>query len=131
MKARTLLRVLSATRLGIGTWMIFRPHDLLHTLAGVSSQGWPTRMAGAREIGLGTGGLLALRASGPDQAGDGETGRWLAAGMIADGGDVLVLGTAMRSGTIHPLLGSVALCSATVSVLAAGWASLADAGRAR
>jgi hypothetical protein len=80
-------------RTGAGVLMLARPQavpDLLGADPDTSrSSGWVMQMLGAREVALGLGALAGL--SGPGRR------TWLAAGLLSDGTDVLVLTAALAA----------------------------------
>jgi hypothetical protein len=88
------MMLLGVLRSIIGVVMIVSPTRLATTLgvdaATAERTGWLSQMAGAREIGIGMGGLKAVR--------QGENvGLWCAAAALADGADVLAVAGALRS----------------------------------
>ena len=109
-------RYVACGRVGAGAWMLTRPHRL-PGLLGVDSAtatrtSWSVQMLGAREVALGLGTLSSLRRGSNDRA----ARSWLAAGLLSDAADAVVLATAVRRGRVSmtPGLGVV-----VVAVLAA------------
>ena len=114
------LAVLAAGRAGLGVALVLRP-GLLPAGLGASRPGadWAVQMLGAREIGLGLGALVAGR------RGDRRAGRlWLAAGLLSDATDAVVLSRAAGAGAVSrgPGLAVVGLAAAATATQAAGLA---------
>lgn len=109
---------LALTRTGVGGVMLVRPR-LLPTTLGVDSASaartaWVVQMLGAREVALGLGTLVALRAP------DGRAARaWVAAGALSDGVDVLTIGAAVLRGRLSRRTGGLVVLSALGATVAA------------
>lgn len=106
----------AAGRAGIGAAMIVRPRAL-PGLLGVDSatsarMSWAMQMLGARDIAVGVGTLVALR-NGNDVA----ARTWIAAGVLCDVADALVVG----AGLVRRRLPAAA--GATTFAMAVGAAS--------
>ena len=102
----------ATVRTGIGTVMLLAPQVLplvlgVDTAARVRTS-WVVQMVGVREIALGAG-LLAARRSG-------DARPWLLAGSACDVVDALVIGGAVRRGTVDRPTGT----AIALSALAAG-----------
>lgn len=108
---------LAVGRTGAGTVMVLRP-QLLPTALGVDAvsaakTAWVVQMLGAREIALGLGTLVALRA--PDRS---NRRAWLAAGVLSDGIDVLAVGAALLQGRLSRSTGTLVAATALGATLA-------------
>ena len=108
---------LALGRTGAGAVMVARPR-LLPQALGVDSAtaartAWAVQMLGARELALGLGTLAARR------AGDRRGARlWTAAGVLADGVDVLAVAGALARGRVRTPagLGVLAVAAAAVAL---------------
>jgi len=114
---------LALLRTGVGGVMVCRPR-VLPQLLGVDSAtatrvGWTVQMLGAREIAMGVGTLVALRRPGSAAA-----RTWVAAGVLTDALDVLVVGGALARGRVRAGSGAAVVATATAAVLL-GWRALA------
>jgi len=105
---------LSLGRAGVGGVMLLSPRALTGFLgvppstAGATS--WAVQMLGAREIALGLGAFTALR------RGDAGAARlWLAAGLLCDSLDAVVVAAAVGRGRVSPAPGAVVVASATTA----------------
>ena len=106
---------LAIGRSGAGAVMVLRPRFLPQVLgvdsATATRMGWAVQMLGAREIALGIGTLAALRAA------DRPASRvWLAAGVLADGVDVLATAGALARGRVRTGAGLSVLAVAASAV---------------
>ncbi len=101
---------LALGRTGAGAVMVVRPR-LMPQALGVDSASavrtaWVVQMLGAREIALGLGTLVALRA-------DPRSGRtWVAAGVLCDAVDVLAVGAAVARGRLSRPVGGAVVVTA-------------------
>lgn len=93
----SVVPALGITRLVIGAGMLANPAGLGKALGltddAAREAGWLARLAGAREIGIGLGTLLAWR-SGAPAAG------WVAAQAISDGSDAVAFAVSAAQGRI-------------------------------
>jgi hypothetical protein len=123
--ALTPLRLAQA-RTAVGVGMLARP-TLLPQVLGVdrpasTQTAWAVQMLGAREVALGAGTWLALR------RGDDRAARlWLAAGLLADAADALVVAAATVRGRV-PVPGGAAVVSVATTAAAVQAAALAESG---
>ena len=123
------MMMLGVLRSVIGVVMIVSPSRLATTLgvdaATAERTGWLSQMVGAREIGIGLGGLKAVR--------QGENvGLWCAAAALADGADVLAVAAALQSRRVRrgPALLFIAFAGAGVLADVTVWRHMrADAPR--
>jgi len=106
---------LALGRTGAGAVMVARPR-LVPQALGVDSASavktaWVVQMLGAREIALGLGTLVALRA-------DTRSGRtWVAAGVLCDAVDVLAVAGAVACGRLsRPVGGAVVVAALGASL---------------
>ncbi|ABD11637.1 hypothetical protein ThrDRAFT_03262 [Frankia casuarinae] len=115
--SRTLhTTTLGITRATIGILALSRPVDIIR-LTGVDRVtagrlAWLARLAGIRDLALGTGLLHALITRR-------DTTTWLWTGMIADAADVAVLATATTRGELPPMIGTAMTTAALGGVTAA------------
>jgi hypothetical protein len=99
---------LAAGRAGIGAVMIARPRALPGAF-GVDSatsarMSWAVQMLGAREVAVGLGTLASLR--GGDRR---ATRTWVAAGIVCDAVDALVMASALARRRVAGPAGAAAL----------------------
>ena len=105
---------LSLGRAGVGATMMLRP-TLLGDVMGsdrTTSTGaaWVVQMLGARELALGAGAVTALR------RGDSRAARlWLAAGMLCDAVDAVVVAGAVGRGRVATAPGAALVAVATAA----------------
>lgn len=107
---------LALLRAAVGGVMVGRPR-VLPQLLGVDSAtatrvGWTVQMLGAREIAMGVGTLVALRRPGSAAA-----RTWVAAGVLTDALDVLVVGGALARGRVRTSSGAAVVAAAAAAVL--------------
>ena len=89
---------LGLSRAALGVLLLVRP-ALLPGLLGVrdpSRAGWAMQMLGGREIALGLGSVLAIRAEPVASA-----RTWLAAGLISDSTDSITIAAAAVTGSLE------------------------------
>jgi hypothetical protein len=121
--SRTALRrnstSVAVARIGSGVTMLVRPRTL-PTLLGMHSAstariGWAVQMLGARDLALGLGTVHALRY-------DARASRtWLAAGLLCDTIDALVLAAAAGRGRVsRPVAAAVVVLAAAAVAVQAG-----------
>lgn len=101
----------AAGRTGAGAVMVVRPRAL-PSLLGVDSatsarMSWVTQMLGAREIALGVGTLMALRSGN-----DSSARTWIAAGVLCDAVDALVVGAGLAQRRLPAAAGASTLAVA-------------------
>ena len=113
---------LALLRTGAGVVMVGRP-KVLPQLMGIDSAtatrvGWSVQMLGSREIALGLGTLVALRR--PDSR---AARTWVAAGVLTDAIDVLVIGGALARGRVRTSA-ALAVLATAISAVTAGCQSL-------
>ena len=118
---------LAVGRTAAGATMIIRPRTLTGLLGVDSATGARTapvtQMLGARDVALGLGTLAALRGS------DARAGRtWVAAGVLCDAADALVVGAALVRGRV-PAAAGAALVAVALAAVAGGVQTLGDDGR--
>ena len=105
-------------RAGAGTVMLARPTALPRLLgtdsATAARTGWAVQMLGAREVALGLGTVVALRR---DDARSSRT--WLAAGVLCDAVDALVVGAATARGRV-PAGAGLAVVAVALSAVGLG-----------
>jgi hypothetical protein len=106
---------LAMGRAGAGAVMVLRPRALPQ-LMGVDSAtaarlGWSLQMLGARELALGLGTLASLR-----RTEQGASRTWVAAGVLCDAVDVLVVGGALARGRVSKGAGTAVLAVAAGAV---------------
>ena len=106
---------LAIGRTGIGVGMIARPRALPRAF-GVDSatsarMSWAVQMLGAREVAVGLGTLLSLRSG--DRRG---TRTWVAAGIVCDAVDALVIGAALARRRVAGPAGATSLVVALAAV---------------
>lgn len=105
---------LSLGRAGAGAAMLLRP-TALGALLGVDRQtaaptAWAVQMLGAREVALGLGAWTSLR------RGDARASRlWLAAGLLSDAVDAVVVAGAVGRGRVRAAPGAAAVAVATTA----------------
>ena len=102
-------------RTGIGASMLVRPTLLPRALgtdsATAARSGWVVQMAGARELTLGVGTLVAVRR--PDSR---AARLWILASLVTDALDAVIFSAAAGRGRVSPAMGAVAVGTAAVSV---------------
>jgi len=113
--ARVRPAPLATGRAGIGVGMIARPR-VLPAVFGVDSatsarMSWAVQMLGAREVAVGLGTLVSLRSG--DRRG---TRTWVAAGIVCDAVDALVMGAALARRRVPGPAGATALAVALAAV---------------
>ncbi len=113
-----IARGIAVGRIAVGIVLVVLPSVFSRVIAGVPPRQDATaaaRIAGARDLGLGIGTVLAAR-----QGGTPELRRWVEASALADGIDVLAF---LRSGSFRrlPRLGSI--LAATGATVAGGVAA--------
>ncbi len=111
---------LALARTGAGVVMVARPTALTQGLgvdsAASARTAWAVQMLGAREIALGVGTVLALRAD--RRAGTSTARAWVSAGAFSDALDVLAVGGAVAKGRIgKPAGGAVVLSALAAAVV--------------
>ena len=111
--ADSLARQLGFARAGLGIGLLAAPGSVA-ALAGIDTgtarrMTWLTRMTAVRDLALGVGTLAALRR--------GDAGRWLAVGVAADLGDLVILAGAVRQGRLARVRGAGMAASAAGGVL--------------
>jgi hypothetical protein len=119
-RARVAAAALGLLRLGLGAGLAVRP-ELVPRMLGVDAvsarrMSWQVRMTAVRDAALGAGGLQA--------AVTGEGLRpWLLAQAVADAGDAVAVGLAVRARQVSPLaagaVGGTAVCAVVWGLLAA------------
>jgi hypothetical protein len=119
------MMLLGIVRSIIGVVMIGCPSRLATTLgveaAAAERTGWLSQMVGAREIGIGLGGLKAVR--------QGENvGLWCAAAALADSADALSVAAALRARQVRrgPALLFIAFAGAGVLADVTVWRHMRD-----
>jgi len=117
---------LAVGRTGAGAVMIVRPRALPGLLgvdsATSSRMSWAVQMLGSREIALGVGTLVALR------SGNGAAARtWVAAGVICDAMDALVVGAGLARRRL-PSAGGATTLAVAVGAAASGVRALQSRG---
>jgi hypothetical protein len=109
---------LGAVRVGLGVLMLAKPLLLPRPLGidsiTASRVEWLVRMAGARDLALG-GGTLAARRTGGLRT-------WLAACVVSDAADALILAKAVRRGDVGAVMGGGAALSAVLAVAGGAYA---------
>ncbi len=105
---------LGMTRIVIGAGLIVSPVGLARGLGidAVTARkvGWMARVAGAREMAIGAGTLLALRRGDPVDG-------WVAAQAFSDGVDAVAFATSAARGDVAPVRGwGLALFAASGSI---------------
>jgi hypothetical protein len=97
--------LLAAARCGVGLAAIIRPATALRATgldrATAERAAWTARLLGGRDLALGFGLLHAVARRLP-------THGWVAAGLIADSVDVVVLSTATARRDLSPAAGTLA-----------------------
>ena len=106
-------------RVAVGAVLLARPQLLPRTVgidsATAARTSWQLQMLGAREVALGLGTLHELR------RGDTRASRlWLAAGLLSDATDALVVTAALRRGQMSRLPGLAAVAVAVSAVAIQG-----------
>lgn len=109
-------------RTGAGVAMIVRPRAL-SSLLGVDSatsarMSWAMQMLGAREIAVGVGTLAALRDGNAD-----ATRTWIAAGLLCDAVDVLVVGAGLARRRL-PVAAGASTLAVALGAVSTGWRAL-------
>jgi hypothetical protein len=119
------MMLLGIIRSIIGVVMIVSPARLAATLGvdpvAAERTGWLSQMVGAREIGIGLGGLKAVR--------QGENvGLWCSAAALADSADVLAVASALRGRKVRrgPALLFIAFAAAGVLADVTVWRHMRD-----
>lgn len=105
---------LSLGRAGVGGVMVLSPRTLTSALgvapATAVDTSWAVQMLGAREIALGLGAYTALHRS------DVRAARlWLAAGLLCDAIDAVVVAAAVGRGRVSAAPGAVVVATATTA----------------
>lgn len=105
---------LSLSRAGVGTVLLLRPTALAGPLGvdrpAAESTAWVAQMLGVRELALGLGTWTSLR------RGDARASRlWLAAGLLSDAVDAVVLAGAVGRGRVRTTPGAAVVAVATAS----------------
>ena len=105
----------AVVRTSIGASMLVRP-TLLPRVLGTDSataarSSWMVQMAGAREVALGVGTLVAVRR--PDTR---AARLWILASLVADAMDAVIFSAAAGRGRVSPVVGAVAAGTAAASV---------------
>jgi peptide-methionine (R)-S-oxide reductase len=111
--AAQVASLFGAVRVGLGVWLLVGPR-WLPQLLGVDSRTatrtrWLARMVGGREVAVGVATLAAGRS--------GDLAAALAPQLVADLGDVLGLGLALRAGDVNRLTGFLGFAAALGGVL--------------
>jgi hypothetical protein len=105
---------LAQGRTGIGVTMVTRPAAVSRALGvdrvSAERSGWAVQMLGAREVALGAGAWIALR-----RGDERSTRLWLAAGLLCDAVDAVVMAGAVGRGRVHPAAGSAVAAVATTA----------------
>ncbi len=110
----TIARLIAVGRIGVGVVALARPQVggpafTTGVVPAESVDGW--RMAGARDIALGVGALMAGR------RGEGRLRGWIEAGALADLADVAILGGSAGLRPVARLVGAgVALGAVVVGI---------------
>ncbi len=118
---------LGVARIAIGVGIAAKP-ALLSRLLGVDATtatrtGWATRMVAAREVALGAGTLASVRSGG-------DLVPWFIAQAVADGGDALAVGAAIRARHVRRVVGALVLLAGVGGAVGGGYgAVLAGSGR--
>ncbi|MHB8341002.1 MAG: hypothetical protein ACYDB7_07480 [Mycobacteriales bacterium] len=124
-QARSLAPAVAAGRVVLGGAMFGKPGLLTRPMgvdaATAKQVAWAPRMAGSRDLLLGLGLLDAAR-RGADRR------PWLLFAALADAGDVLAFGKAVRDRQVNRPVGVLALVTAAAAVLASVLALLAGPG---
>jgi hypothetical protein len=115
---------LAQGRTGVGVVLLTRPTLVPRTLGvdRVSAErtGWAVQMLGAREVALGAGAWVSLR-RGDDRA----SRLWLAAGLLSDAVDAMVVAGAVGRDRVDKAPGAAVVAIATTAA-AVGAAALAS-----
>jgi hypothetical protein len=109
---------LAQGRTGVGVVLLTRPTMIPRTLGvdRVSAErtGWAVQMLGAREVALGAGAWVSLR------RGDARGSRlWLAAGLLSDAVDALVVAGAVGRDRVDKAPGAAVVAIATTAAAVA------------
>lgn len=114
MDARTLTRLMAATRVGIGLALFAAPRTAARRWLGQDlppAAGLLARGLGARDLALGMGQLVAL-----DR--DGDLDPWMDAGIAADAADAVAAVLGRRHVGTGPAVGTVVVAGGAA---VAGW----------
>jgi hypothetical protein len=130
--ADRLARQIGLARAGLGVSLLTAPVPLIR-MVGVDTatarrMSWVTRLAAARDLGLGIGTLAAVRAAG--SGGEAvDAARWVAIGAAADVADTVIVTAALRAGRFGTIRGSLMAASAVGGAVLGAVAAVGLRGR--
>jgi uncharacterized NAD-dependent epimerase/dehydratase family protein len=113
-------RVMGLARMAIGGPLLIAPGPAVRLLGMDSATAkrttFLTRMAAARDVGLGVGTLLARDTD--------QVGLWLAVGAAADAVDAVAILAAARAGVVNRVTGGLSVAIAAGGAAFGGWAAV-------